>query len=170
MSSWITLVQLFVNIVGSSMSLRTSPFTPDYFASHGSLYICSKKCHRMPCHQGETCSVPQPQYQCGIKLFVWLSNRSYICLSSQTSSITHMINFMRLWCGRTKKKMYINWKYVIPCLFRHLTDLLLQLLNLTHKYVNITTWVSDYERFLQVAVNNDHDSLGHLVKVAWKNK
>ena len=138
-SSWITLVQLFVNIVGSSMSLRTSPFTPDYFASHGSLYICSKKCHRMPCHQGETCSVPQPQYQCGIKLFVWLSNRSYICLSSQTSSITHMINFMRLWCGRTKKKMYINWKYVIPCLFRHLTDLLLQLLNLTHKYVNITT-------------------------------
>ena len=31
-------------------------FTPEYFASHGGLYIRSKKCHRMPRRKGETCS------------------------------------------------------------------------------------------------------------------
>jgi hypothetical protein len=31
-------------------------FTPEYFASHGGLYIRSKKCHCMPRRQGETCS------------------------------------------------------------------------------------------------------------------
>ena len=31
-------------------------FTPEYFASHGGLYIRSKKCHHMPRRQGETCS------------------------------------------------------------------------------------------------------------------
>ena len=56
------------------------------------------------------------------------------------------------------------------CLFRHLTDLLFQLLNLTRKYVNITTRVSDHEHFLQVAASNNRDGLGHLVKVAQKNK
>jgi hypothetical protein len=51
-----------------------------------------------------------------------------------------------------------------------LTDPLFQLLNLTRKYVNITTQVSDHERFLQVAASNDRDGLGRLVKVAQKNK
>ena len=31
-------------------------FTLEYFASHGNLYIHSKKCHHMPHHKGETCS------------------------------------------------------------------------------------------------------------------
>jgi hypothetical protein len=36
--------------------LENLSFTPEYFASHGGLYICSKKCHCMPRRQGETCS------------------------------------------------------------------------------------------------------------------
>ena len=98
-----------------------------------------------------------------IQVWNWticMVKQQVLCLSPQTSSTTHMINFMRPWHRRTKRKMHIDWKWVILCSFRHLTDLLFQLLNLTHKYVNITTWVSDHECFLQVAASNDHDGLG----------
>lgn len=62
--------------------------------------------------------------------------------------------------------MYTDWRQAVPYLFGYSTDLLLQLLNLSRKYLTITTRVSDHERFLEVAANNDCDGLGRLVKVA----
>ena len=109
----------------------------------------------MPCHQGETCSEclslnTSAELNClhgqAMGPMPVTTNFKYYSYDQLCETLTQK---------NTEKDAY-RLEVSHSMFFRHLTELSLQLLNLTHKYANITTWVSDHKHFLQVAASNDH--------------